>query len=137
MIMNLTEQLKEHEGFRGVPYLCTSGKTTIGYGRNLDANPITESEAELLLVNDIKNIQSAVKRAIKLDGHNGPRQAVIINMAFNIGITGLLRFKKMLSAFDKHLYSVAAHEMLNSKWARQVGARAEQLALQMQSGEWS
>ena len=51
---NLIEQLKRHEGKRLFPYHCTANKLTIAYGRNLDDVGVTEEEAELMLVNDVK-----------------------------------------------------------------------------------
>ena len=64
------------------------------------------------------------------------RQAVLVNMAFNLGIAGLLAFKRMLAACERGEYAAAAREMLDSVWAKQVGARAVRLAEQMRTGEW-
>jgi lysozyme len=64
------------------------------------------------------------------------RRGVLVNMAYNLGVTGLLSFKKMLSAYKKGAFVEAAQHMLDSKWAKQVGDRAKRLAEQMRSGEW-
>lgn len=154
MLLNLIEQLKLHEGFRGNYYTCTAGKKTIGYGRNVDDNPfnqdelrtlgrcefdtqaMTEEEAELLLVNDVNNVMTELKRHIDLSCHSSAREAAIINMAFNLGVPRLLKFKKALAAFERKQYKLTAIEMLDSRWADQVGSRAIDLAGQMQTGEW-
>lgn len=134
---NLLEQLKRHEGFKGVPYKCSAGKTTIGYGRNLEANPLTETEAEALLINDINAINFALVYQLNFTLISPVRQAVLSNMAFNLGVNGLLKFKNMLAAANSGDYELAAKEMLDSKWARQVGNRAIELSEQMRTGEWS
>jgi lysozyme len=133
----LTEQLKTHEGLRLKPYLCTSGKLTIGIGRNLESVGIRESEAELMLNNDIEEtyvrLRNAWPKIILLDD---VRQNVLINMAFNIGVSGLMKFHKMLNALSLTDYEQAAKEMLNSKWAKQVGYRALELSNQMRTGKY-
>lgn len=125
------EQIKIDEGFRGKPYLDTIKKTTIGYGRNLDDNPLTREEAGYLLDNDLKKV---VKQACKLGFYKSltpNRRAVIINMIYNLGLTRFLKFKKMIKALYESNYDVAAKEMLDSKWANQVGERANRLSNQM------
>jgi lysozyme len=65
------------------------------------------------------------------------RADVLVNMAFNMGVNGLLKFKKMIAAIDDRNYDEAAIEMLNSRWAVQVGKRANELSKQMRTGEYS
>ena len=128
--MNYTEIeniLKRHEGFRSKPYRCTAGKLTIGYGTNLD-NGITEKEAETLLhlrVTEIEDyLDSVYPWFSKLcEEHQG----VLINMAYNLGLDGLAKFRNMLLAWEKNDFIQVAIEMKNSKWARQVGSRANEL----------
>ena len=132
----LLDQVKRHEGFSGVPYKCAADKTTIGYGRNLESNPLTKEEATLLLDNDLRMVMYSLRDHKLLDGHNEARNAVIINMAFNLGVTGLLRFKKTLEYYRNGDYESASREMLDSKWARQVKGRAIELSKQMLTGEW-
>jgi len=133
--MSALEQIKKDEGFRGQPYKCTAGKTTIGYGRNLDDNPLTIEEAEFLLNNDMKKV---AKEAVKLDFYaslNPIRRSVIINMVFNLGMPRFKRFIKMHAALNIKDYEEAAIQMLDSKWARQVGSRATRLAETMRAGQ--
>lgn len=129
------DQIKADEGFKSKPYRCTAGKTTIGYGRNIEDNGITKSEAETLLLNDVKTVQ--VELLNKFDWFaklNGTRQGVLINMAFNLGLPRLMKFKKMLSALSGGDYQEASIQMLDSRWAVQVGDRANRLAKQIIEG---
>jgi lysozyme len=135
-LMITVEQIKKHEGYKQYPYYCTAGKLTIGYGRNLEDNGIDEEEAEQLLARDIQEAKAGIKRRIDLSYCNEARQAVLVNMAFNLGITGLMGFKKMIANLERGNYEQAALEMLHSRWANQVPARANELAKQMLSGEW-
>lgn len=132
--MRVIADLKRHEGFRARPYRCSAGKLTIGYGLNLDGG-ITEKEATALLVmrvNDIEKQFADVPWYAKL---SPARKSVIINMAYNLGIGGLFGFRLMLDAISSGDYQRAAAEMLDSKWARQVGNRARELAQAMETGQ--
>lgn len=133
-MISAIEQIKRDEGFRGKPYKDSAGKVTIGYGRNLDANPVTKEEAEYLLKNDM---QEVLHRAVKLPYYaklNPSRRAVIINMLFNLGYTRFRNFKRMNAALIVHDYNLAAIEMIDSFWATQVKGRATRLAKQMKEG---
>lgn len=132
----LTKQLIRDEGLRLKPYHDTVGKLTIGVGRNLDDNGITEDEASYLLQNDIavsKRELSAYGWFNRLDE---VRQGAIINMHFNLGLPRLLTFRKMIAALECGNYTKAANEALDSRWANQVGQRAVRLARQIKTGEW-
>ena len=129
--MSAIDQIKIDEGFRGQPYKCSAGKTTIGYGRNLEANPLTKAEAQFLLENDLKKTVKKLSRYGFYTNSNPQVRAILINMAFNMGINGLTKFKKMISALESKDYAEAATQMLDSKWAKQVGNRAKRLANQM------
>lgn len=132
MPMNILErQLVKHEGLRLKPYRCTAGKLTIGYGRNLDDNGITKAEALTMLRNDIANVKAELERLGWWRRLDDTRQDVIANMAFNIGLTRLLTFKRMIAAIEDAEYTKAADEMMDSKWAAQVGSRAVELARKM------
>ena len=132
----LINQLKSDEGLRLKPYKCTEGYLTIGYGRNLETNGISENEAEVMLVNDIYRVMESLNDYGLLIDHTQPRRDVLINMAFQMGVNGLLKFKKMLRALDDRNYSLAAKEMLDSLWAKQTPERAKRLARQMRVGDY-
>lgn len=131
----LLAELKRDEGVRLKPYTDTVGKLTIGVGRNLTDVGISDDECTALLQNDIDKVLSQLDRSLpwwrKLDP---VRQRVLVNMAFNMGMTGLLTFKNTLAAVQSGSYAAAAAGMLASKWATQVGARAERLADMMRTG---
>ena len=134
---SLIEQLKRHEGFKAKPYLCTAGKTTIGYGRNLDDAGVSKDEAEAMLVNDIITATAgAWALFLSYEQLNDARKDVLINMCFNLGRARLSGFKNMIAAVNDGYFDLAAKEMLNSKWAKQVGNRAIELSEQMRTGEY-
>jgi len=130
-MLSAIEQIKIDEGFEGNAYTDTVGKTTIGYGRNLDDNPITKAEATFLLENDLKKVVKQLSIYGFYTQLHASKRAIIINMAFNMGIGGLLKFKKMINALESRDYIEASNQMLDSKWARQVKGRADRLAKQM------
>ncbi len=138
MITNKTIDLvKRHEGLRLKPYTCTAGKLTVGYGRNLDDRGITAEEAESLLRNDLAAAEKDARGLLRnYDLLTEARQAVIIDMALNLGKSRLSLFKKFLAAVDKGDYPAAVKEMLDSAWAGQVKGRATELANLMQRGAW-
>ena len=149
----MARQLKRHEGFCFSAYLDSEGVLTIGYGHNCKAWPvngvakpgdiISEGQAEMLFKNDLDLAEAQIGYALPwIDLLKYPRRAVLINMVFNMGLgsvasgRGLMGFRRMLAAMQREDYAAAAHEMLNSHWARQVGQRARELAEQMESGQW-
>ncbi len=133
----IKEQLVRHEGLRLKPYRCTAGKLTIGIGRNLDDCGISQSEAYVMLINDIMNCEKQLQAKIP-DIYNGldeVRKSVLLNMCFNLGISGLLGFKNTLAFVKAGDWERAANNMLVSKWAKQVGRRAIELSELMRKGK--
>lgn len=132
----MVRQLRLHEGERLRPYRCTAGKLTIGVGRNLEDRGITSEESAMLLANDIANEERELLRALpwvaKLDE---VRARVLLDMSFNLGLVGLLAFKRTLAAIEAGQYQQAATMMLDSRWAKQVGQRAERLSRMMATGK--
>lgn len=124
----VAELIKRHEGLRLKPYRCTEGKLTIGYGRNIEDNGISLYEAEQMLYNDIQKCYTDLEKIPCWKRLDEVRKAVLLDMCFNIGITRLKTFKKMLAALELGAYNRAAKEMLDSKWAKQVKSRATELA---------
>jgi lysozyme len=132
----LIRQLRLHEGERLKPYRCTAGKLTIGVGRNLEDRGITAQEAAYLLSNDITSTQAALLKALPWVGTlDDVRQRVLIDMAFNMGLGTLLTFKRTLAAIQGGEFSKAAAMMLESRWAGQVGQRAQRLSQMMATGQ--
>lgn len=133
-------QIKRHEGLVLHAYKDSLGYLTIGYGRLIDKakhGGISEAEAEYLLQNDVSSVLSVLHRNITFfDSLCIPRQAVLLNMAFQMGITGLLKFKKTLSLIEMGDFDSAADNMLKSLWAKQTPIRAAEMAEQMRTGKW-
>jgi len=132
---NIEEQLVLHEGLRLDPYHCTAGKLTIGVGRNLDDVGISRDEAMLLLQHDIERVKVPLEKLPWFNSLDPVRQKVIVDMAFNLGYAGLMGFKRTIAAIERKDYASASYEMMNSRWARQVGRRASRLAEMMATGK--
>lgn len=132
--VELKAWIKSYEGFDAKPYVDSVGKLTIGFGRNLEDNGISALEADYLFNNDLERTIEELKEYPWYMSSPESCQNGLINMCFNLGITKLLTFKKMISSLNDKDYKKAAIEALNSKWAYQVGKRAKDIAL-MISGE--
>ena len=128
-LTKLKNDLKRDEGLRLKPYRDTVGKLTIGIGRNLDDVGISEREAMALLESDLEWVTSDLDRnAPWWRRMPEPAQRALANMTFNLGWSRLSAFRNMLAALQIADYATAAEEALDSKWARQVGARSERIA---------
>ena len=136
-ITGLLAQLQRDEGLRLHAYKDSVGVLTIGYGHNLEAHGITEAVASAILAEDIDRARADVLTRIPVSmALDEIRRDALINMAFNLGIVGLLRFTALLGALEQQDWPAAAQAMLDSKWARQVGERAHRLADQMRDGSY-
>lgn len=124
----LLDRIKQHEGLRLKPYHCTANRLSIGYGRNLQDNGITKEEAEIMLRHDVMNAEDACNQFSWFRAMDKVRQGVVVEMVYQMGLPTFLQFKKTIQALRDQDYDYAADEMLNSKWARQVGQRAITLA---------
>ncbi len=151
LLNRIKAQLVRHEGLRLKPYRCTAGKLTIGYGRNLDNRGISQSEAYVLLENDIQSCEEQILDEIPeiYDPLDDVRKSVLLNMCISIpqsrfaplrepcylGIGGLLSFNYTLAFIAAGDWERAANGMLASKWAKQVGRRAVELSELMRKGK--
>ncbi len=133
-MVTLKELLIRHEGLMKKPYKDSVGKLTIGVGRNLDDVGISEQEALYLLKNDIDRAIADAKVYPWYENLNDARKMVVVDMIFNLGITRFSRFKKTIKYISAEKYGKASVEMLDSKWANQVGSRAIRLSEMMRSG---
>jgi lysozyme len=132
----LTDTLIRHEALRLKPYRCSEGKLTIGVGRNIDDNGISEDEAIYMLNNDIDATEKQLRKFSWFEDLSDVRQEVLLNLHFNIGRSSFLRFKMMIRALENGDYLEAGVQMKDSKWFHQVGIRAEQLVEAMQSNSF-
>ena len=153
---HLLEELVKHEGLRLQVYQDTLGIDTIGIGRNLKDRGIskeeldeldiptighvyeygiTEADAMLLAENDVQIVEEELLRAHPcVEDLDAVRQLVLVDMAFNMGVPRLCKFKKMWAAVHEEKFDVAAKEMLDSRWANQVKSRSVKLANAMHNG---
>jgi len=130
----LRQQLIRHEGLRLEVYECSNGFKTIGIGRNIQTNGISEDEAFLMLDNDIKNSATELESFSWWKDLDQVRKDCLINMVFNLGLPTFKKFKGMISAIENKDFQLASLEMLDSRWAKQVKGRSKELSEQMRTG---
>ena len=125
----LLEHIKLEEGFRGEPYTDTEGYPTIGYGTKL---PLTKKESELLLKYRLNLVVGQIKSTFY--DLKAPEEVwdILFHMGYQLGLNGLLKFKKMIKALYAYDYKTAGLEMRDSLWYNQTRNRAERLAKQME-----
>lgn len=126
-IDDLKKWIKNDEGYNSHPYTDTTGHLTIAYGRNLTNVGVSADESELMFNNDYNKCVSNLEKYDWFKTQNFLVKCALINMCFNLGINGLLKFKKMILFLELHDYKKAADEALKSKWANQVGNRANEV----------
>tara|TARA_R100000900_G_scaffold144733_1_gene129247 strand:- start:379 stop:864 length:486 start_codon:yes stop_codon:yes gene_type:complete len=153
---HLLKELVKHEGLRLQVYQDTLGIDTIGIGRNLEDRGIskeeldeldiptidhvykygiTEADAMVLAENDVQIVEEELLRAHPcVEDLDAVRQLVLVDMAFNMGVPRLCKFKKMWNAVHENKFDVASKEMLDSRWANQVKSRSVKLANAMHNG---
>ena len=153
----LVKMVALHEGIVLSVYQDHLGINTVGIGRNLDDRGITdgellfmnktiddvyddgltEEEAYYLCMNDIAIVEKELLDSKPIVNQlSAVRQMVLVDMAFNMGVPRLRLFKNMWLAIEKVNYPLACEEMIDSRWASQVGNRAMKLSLAMKNGEW-
>ena len=135
--LNATDAyIHDEEGYRAKPYRCSSGALTIGIGYNLDAG-MPFDEAVLLMRHRIDKIRRALLERLEwFPKLNEARQAALLSMAYQMGLSGLLGFRRTLASIGSGDYEAASREMLDSKWARQTPARAQRTAYMMRYGKF-
>ena len=156
---NFINKLIAHEGLRLQVYQDTLGIDTIGIGRNLEDRGITkeeldwmdipnmdavyeygitEADAMYLAKNDVQIVEKELVRSHPcVEELDAVRQLVLVDMAFNMGVPRLSKFKKMWAAIHENKFDIAAKEMLDSRWANQVKSRSTKLAHAMHHGEFN
>lgn len=131
--MSLINDLKRDEGLSLTPYRDSEGLLTIGYGTLIEE--ISEVEALWLLNHRFELIKTeAFDKFDWLTSLSDNRRSAILNMTYNLGVPRFSGFEKMIAAIEDEDYALAADEALDSKWARQVGARAERIAEKLRQG---
>jgi len=133
----LSDEIKKHEGFRDTVYIDSVGVPTVGYGHALhEGSRIPHLVADLLFEQDFNDAKKDYEILANREGLclTPLRRGVLINMLFNMGLRRVMGFKKMLAALQADNWDEAAKQMLDSKWAHQVGPRAKDLAEKMRRG---
>jgi len=132
----LFQQLRLHEGVEKYPYECTAGYLTIGVGRNIEERGLSDDEIDYLLDNDIQIVIDELADTYDwFFDLSEVRQRVVADMVFNLGLPRFAQFKNMIAAIEAEDYVQASNEMMDSKWAQQVGLRASRLAEMMETNE--
>ena len=130
----LLESTKKHEGLKLKIYQDTLNVPTIGYGRNLKDRGVSEQEAHIMLLNDLRMAEEAALKHQWFNVLDNVRKTVVVEMIFNLGEAGFSKFKKTIKLIEEGKYKDAAIEMLDSRWSEQVGVRADTLAKRMALG---
>ncbi len=134
----LIKQLRRHEGVRSHVYMCPAGYETVGVGRNIAESGLglSEDEIDYLLKNDIKRCKQELTALSWFTDLDSVRQDALINLCFNLGMTRLMGFKNAMAAMAEGNYEKAADEFMDSKWATQVGSRADEVTEMVRTGRY-
>lgn len=136
----LSDHIRRAEAHNGepelFPYKDSVGLLTIGFGRNLVHNGISPDEAELMFQNDLTATLLDAASLSYWDRLNDARRMVVTDMIFNMGLGRFRNFQRLNAALGIEDYNLAAYEMEDSKWFRQVGRRAKKLKKIMILGVW-
>lgn len=136
--MDIEDLLKREEGFEPSAYQDQYGYWTIGYGKLIDKRKgggITKEQALSILRDDIKAKRQELEKELPwISGIDQVRQTVVLAMAFQMGVDGVLKFKNTLAALRAGDYAKAAQGIRGSLWAQQTPGRAERMAKAIESG---
>ncbi len=134
--------LKQEEGCNTdddgyhVPYQDSLGIWTVGYGRNIQTAKFTELEATRWLHEDYTRAATLAEQIPEFKALSRNRKRVLIAMVYQLGLTGVMQFRKMRMAIRHGNWNTAGQEMLKSKWASQTPARAKRMAARMARNSW-
>ena len=130
--------LMRDEGFRPGMYLDHLGIPTIGYGTRINELEVTRDEAERWLDAELDEKENRLRQIPEYDKLNVARKNVIRSMAYQMGVGGTKRFKKMWKAIAADDYAEAASQMRDSQWYRdpQTRERANRMSRRMLAGIW-
>ena len=127
--MALKDSIKEHEGYVGVVYKDSLGIDTIGYGFAIKDLELDEDICDIILERKLKNLNDRVRVRFEWYRYMPPQiQDVIMEMCYQLGVTGFSKFKKTILFLQNKQFHDASQEMLDSLWARQTPNRAKELS---------
>jgi lysozyme len=127
--------IERHEGFSALPYRCTAGFLTVGFGHNLEQLMNREEARALMDVRLRATVRELLLVLPELYSYGDVRAEAFIDMAFNIGLPSFRTFKRMIAAIIAKNWQVVANEMEQSKWYRQVGNRGHELVQMVRDGK--
>jgi len=135
--MSLIQRLlAKHEGSRTKAYKDSKGIWTIGVGHNLEANPIPQEAVDIIFISDLGHVLKDIRVNFPwFESLNEVRQAVIVDVVFNMGISRFKGFKNTIRFMELEMYDHAAAELLDSKAARELPLRYDELAQMLLTGE--
>lgn len=127
--MSLLERIKHHEGYRSKVYKCTEGYDTIGYGFAIKDLELDEEIAELILIRKLDKLMNRINKTFHW-WRTAEEEAknVVVEMCYQLGVSGFSKFKKTISHLENKRYGKASVEMLDSRWAKQTPNRAIELS---------
>jgi lysozyme len=127
--MELLDEIKKHEGFRSTVYQCTEGYDTIGYGFAIKDLELDEDIAEQILIKKLDSLQERIESKFNwFDDSLQEVKDVVVNMCYQLGVSGFSKFKKTIYLLETEKYKEASVEMLDSLWAKQTPNRAKELS---------
>jgi lysozyme len=141
--MNAYDFIANEEGFSPTPYMCSEGYPTVGYGQRIGPRgamlemyqfTMPEPVAREWLAQNVRAIADQLASRSFYCQCNGARAIVLLSMAYQMGVSGLLKFRKMLAAIEDNDWEEAARQALDSRWAKQTPARAKRHAEILRTG---
>ena len=128
-MQDIINSIKAHEGYEPMVYQCTEGHDTIGVGFKVDDLNLSEKVCDLILEEKLNDLIPRIERKLSWFRYAQDEvKLVIVNMSYQMGLSGVLKFKRALAAMEIKNWDLAATEMLDSLWARQTSRRANELA---------
>tara|TARA_Y100001963_G_C6694848_1_gene406473 strand:- start:78 stop:506 length:429 start_codon:yes stop_codon:yes gene_type:complete len=128
-LQEIVDDIKKHEGFKSTVYKCTEGYDTIGYGFAVKDLVIDEDVADLILMKKLHSLLQRICLSFDWFQHINPKaKGVVVNMCYQLGLSGFSKFKKTIYYLETEQYSEASSEMLDSLWAKQTPNRAKELS---------
>ena len=127
--MSLLDRIKHHEGFRSKVYKCTEGYDTIGYGFAIKDLELDEDISEMILMRKLDNLMTRIGKTFAWwRSADSTVKDVVVEMCYQLGVSGFSKFKKTIDHLENKRYSKASAEMLDSRWAKQTPNRALELS---------
>lgn len=133
-LKSIIKDIKKHEGFEPKVYKCTEGYDTIGYGFAIKDLVLDKDVADLILMKKLYKLLERILIAFPwFKDIDDTAKAVIVNMCYQLGLSGFSKFKKTIYLLETEQYEEASVEMLDSLWAKQTPNRAKELSETLRS----